>query len=73
MTEVADPVFMGCSVTLGHQTTGVFYLPNLGGGAYTEHTHLPEFLIHCSEAELHPRAARLLGNTLRADYSTKLV
>lgn len=37
------------------------FLPNLGGGVWTRHTHLPEFLIHCSEAELRPRAARLLG------------
>lgn len=36
------------------------FLPNLGGDAWIEHTHLPEFLIHCSEAELLPRAARLL-------------
>lgn len=34
---------------------------NLGGGVWTQHTHLPEFLIHCSEAERCPRAARLLG------------
>ncbi len=37
------------------------FLPNLGGGVWTRHRHLPKFLIHCSEAELCPRAARLLG------------
>lgn len=37
------------------------FFPNLGGGVWTRHTHLPEFLIHWSEAELHPRAARLRG------------
>lgn len=36
------------------------FLPNLGGGVWTRHTHLPEFLIHCSEAQLCPRAALLL-------------
>lgn len=37
------------------------FFPNLGGGVWTRHTHLPKFLIHCSEAEPCPRAARLLG------------
>lgn len=39
------------------------FLPNLGGGVWSQltHTHLPTFLIHCSEAEFYARAARLLG------------
>lgn len=38
------------------------------------HTHTPPRVFNpLFLAELHPRAARLLGNTLRADYSTKLV
>lgn len=50
--------------------------PNLGGGvdsAHT-HTHLPEFLIHWSEAELPSRSSSApRDNTLRADYRSKLV
>lgn len=40
----------------------VCFSPQLGWWCLdTAHTHLLTFLIHCSEAELHARTARLLG------------
>lgn len=67
-TEGSEPSLWGVQRHLVNRQLVFFICPT-----WVVSTHLPELLIHCSEAQLHPRAARLLGNTLRADYSPKLV